>query len=70
MIDGVDFTKKFKNKVLKKYVRALDRLDPEFARHILASQHEFFLAGKTFFEYEAAHAQKAMEKQERRMNRG
>lgn len=66
MFDGVAVAKKFKYKVLGQYVRALHKLDPGVATHILNSQREFFLAGKTFFEAEAGHAQKAIDKIQRR----
>lgn len=56
------FLYKAKSRVLGTYGRALNQLDPELATHLLASQREFFLAGKAFFEEEAKHAEKAMAK--------
>jgi len=67
MFDAVHLANRLKTRVLMRYVRGLERLDPQVARHLLSSQREFFLAGKTFFESEAGHAQKAINKMERKM---
>lgn len=62
MFNGLECTKTLKKKVLYRYVRTLEKMDSQLARHLLTSQREFFLAGKTFFDIEAGHAQKALNK--------
>lgn len=69
MFDGAEFMNKVKKNTLGLYVKGLDKLDPEVAKHILESNRQFFLAGKTFFESEIAHAEKAIAKMERKMNK-
>lgn len=66
MFDGPSLARKLKKNVLGTYVRALDRMDPQVARHILESNRQFFLAGKTFFEDEIRHAEKAIDKIEKK----
>lgn len=67
MFDGSTFARSVKKNVLGQYVKALDKLDPEVARHILESNRQFFLAGKTFFESEVGHAEKAIARMEKKM---
>jgi hypothetical protein len=66
MFDGPGFVHRAKRRLYKGYIGALERLDPDVAKHLLASQREMFLAGKAFFEEEAKHAEKAMNRMERR----
>jgi hypothetical protein len=61
-MSGPEFAQRLKKEVLGGYVRALESIDPEVACHILNAQKEFFLAGKTFFEAEVGHAEKAINK--------
>lgn len=58
--DGVNASRWVKKNVLGRYVKALESMDPKLAEHILNAQKEFFLAGKTFWEIEAEHAEKAL----------
>jgi len=62
MRDAVEMVSKFKKNVLGGYVRALNRIDPQVAEHILESQRQAFLAGRSFFDAEAGHAARAIAK--------
>lgn len=61
-MSGADFVTRIKKEVLGGYVKALEAVDPEFACHVLSAQKEMFLAGKTFFEAEVGHAERAINK--------
>lgn len=64
--NAADFAGKAKKRAARAYLGVLDQLDPEVARHILGFQREMFLAGQAFFEEEVRHADKALEKLERK----
>ncbi len=51
-----------KKTAARAYVRTLERVDPEFAVHVLTAQRELFLAGSAFWRSEAEHADRAIQK--------
>lgn len=65
-MDGIAAAQKFKKAVFGGYLKALHRMDPALAQHVLAAQREVFLAGASFLNAEAGHAQKAVDRMARR----
>ena len=70
MWNGQEAARCFKKKVLGGYVRALNEMDPQLAGHILKAQRAMFQAGRDFFEVEMGHANRALDKIERKQAGG